>query len=291
LQGDERFAEYAALSVGQAGLKLLAAMALGAVLGPLGVIVGISIATFVTYVAAVLMLRPKLSVHANLPWLRQAATYLGVALPSTLALAVLLSSDILLVKHYFPTGAAGAYAAVAAIGRAIFWGSSGIAIVLFPKVAYRGAKGRSGIQLVVASLVLVALGGFSGVALLSVTSRWLLRAFAGAAYVSGAAYLPWYALGMVLLGAAGVLIATHQSRGKPGFLVILLPAAALEPIFIVAFHASLIQVVQVVDISMGLVAIGLAAWYLASERSRPSNIAVVPVTTGMTNLPQLQVNR
>jgi hypothetical protein len=144
-------------------------------------------------------------------------------------------------------------------------------------------------QLVAASLLLVGLGGLAGLSLLSFGSTLLLRAFSGSAYVAGAIYLPWYALGMMLLGAAAVLIATHQSRGRPGFLAILLPLAVLEPVLIVAFHQTPLQVVQVVDFSMGLVAAGLAAWYVIGERSERA-VAQVPIG-GLQTAPQLQVNR
>jgi len=291
LQGEERFANYAILLTGQAGLKLLAAVALGLVFGPLGVVAGICLASIIVYAIAVRMVRRKLSIHASVPWLRPAATYMAVVLPSTLALAVLLSSDILLVKHYFPARVAGEYAAVAAVGRAVFWGASGVAIVLFPKMSFRRAQGRSGVRLVAASLVLVVLGGVVGLAALSFTSAWLLGAFAGSSYTAGAIYLPWYAIGMILLGASAVLIATHQSHGRPGFLAILLPLAALEPLLIASYHQSLLQVVQVVDISMGLVAVALAGWYVLGERSEVAVNAVAAVPTTIQPTPVLQVNR
>ena len=291
LQGEERFADYAILSTGQAALKLLAAVAFGVVLGPFGVIAGISVATIIAYAVALRMVRRKLAIHVSLPWLRPAAKYLAVVVPSTLALAVLVSSDVLLVKHYFPTRTAGEYAAVAAIGRAIFWGASGVAIVLFPKVAFRTAQGRSGLQVVAASLVLVALGGVAALTVLSFTSTWLLGAFAGSLYVPGASYLPWYAVGMMLLGAVAVLIATHQSHGRPGFLAILLPLAALEPLLIASYHQSVLQVVQVMDISMGLVAVALTGWYLLGERAQRTVISVSPSAASIQAVPQMQVNR
>jgi O-antigen/teichoic acid export membrane protein len=275
-QGEQRFAAYSLLMTGQAGLKLIAAIALGVVFGSLGVIAGISLATIAIYALALRMLRRRLSIKANLPWWRPAARYLVVVLPSTLSLAVLLSADVLLVKHFFPTRAAGEYAAVAALGRAIFWGASGVAAVLFPKVIYRAAQGKSGAYLVGASLILISLGGLSGLALLSVGSTWLLTAFAGSAYVSGAGYLPWYALGMTLLGGVAVLIAAHQSHGRPGFLAVLVPLTVLEPVLLLTFHQSLVQVVQVLDISMALILVGLGGLYLMQERTRRfASIAVI----------------
>jgi O-antigen/teichoic acid export membrane protein len=213
------------------------------------------------------MLRRKVSSATQLSWWRPAATYLGVILPSMLALAVLLSADVLLVKHFFSERAAGQYAAVAALGRVIFWGGSGIALVLFPKVIYRRTQGQSGSHLVVGSLVLVALGGLFGFAVFSFAARWFLTAFAGAAYAGGAGYLPFYAVGMSLLAGIAVFVATHQSHGRPGFLAILVPTTVLEPALIVAFHQSLPQVVEMVDVSMTLVLTGLAAWYLVQNRA------------------------
>ena len=273
-QGEQRFLAFSVLSVGQAALKLLAALALGAAWGPFGIIAGISVAGAVVYVAALLMLKDKLSIRTSRPWLRSAAAYLTVALPSTLALAVLLSTDVLLVKHYFPTRVAGEYAAVAALGRAIFWGASAIAIVLFPKVVFHRARGKSGSNLVGISLLLVAVGGLVGLGLLTFGSRWLLTAFAGNAYAGGASYLPWYGIGMIMLGGASVLIATHQSRGRPGFLAVLVPLALLEPILLIAFHQNLTQVVLVVDVSMALVVAGLGALYVIQHNLQRPDAAL-----------------
>jgi O-antigen/teichoic acid export membrane protein len=267
-QGEQRFVAFSLLMVGQAGAKLLGAIALGLVFGPLGVIAGISLATLAMYVIALHLLRRRLAIRPNLSWWRPAAQYLLVVLPSTLALAVLLSADVLLVKHFFPTRAAGEYAAVAALGRAIFWGASGVAAVLFPKVVFSATQGRSGSHLVGASMVFVAIGGLAGLTLLSVGSRWLLTAFAGGAYAGAAGYLSWYALGMTMLGGIAVLIATHQSHGRRGFLAVLLPMTVIEPLMLMAFHQDLLQVVQVLDISMALILAALGILYLVEERAR-----------------------
>ena len=193
------------------------------------------------------------------------------------------------MKHYFPNQAAGEYSVVAALGRAVFWGASAIAIVLFPKITFRSAQGKSGLELVAASLVMVALGGVAGYVLLSLASVWLLSAFAGGGYSGGAGYLAWYTVGMVMLGGAAVLIATQQFRGRPAFLAVLLPLAIVEPVLIVLFHQTLMQVVQVVDVSMLLVLGGLAALYFAQQRSGSSMaLATFVASGGNTAVQQLR---
>jgi O-antigen/teichoic acid export membrane protein len=253
---------------GLAGTKLVGAVLLGLFFGPLGVIGGISLATVVIYLVALGLLRKRLAIRTNLSWRRQAARYLAMVLPSTLSVAVLLSADVLLVKHWFPSRAAGEYAAVAALGRAIFWGASAVAAVLFPKVVFRTTQGTSGSHLVGASLLLVAVGGLAGLTLLWITSSWLLTAFAGGAYAGAAGYLPWYALGMTMLGGVAVLVATFQSQGRPGFLAVLLPLTLVEPVLLISMHQSLTQVVLMLDASMAVILVGLGTFYVVEERRR-----------------------
>jgi hypothetical protein len=120
-----------------------------------------------------------------------------------------------------------------------------------------------------------------GLALLSLASSWLLNAFAGNAYAGAAGYLPWYAVGMTLLGGVAVLTAVHQSRGRPAFLVILIPLTIFEAMLIAAFHQSPLQVIQVVDISMALTLAGLIGLCIVEERTQqPVRIlhAVIPAS-------------
>lgn len=279
LQGRQRFVAFASLNVGQAGLKIAGAVGLGLLFGPVGIIAGISAASVVIYVTAFSLLRRNFQFKADVEWLRPAAKYVAVVLPSTLALAVLLSADVFLVKHYFSTRAAGEYSAVAALGRAIFWGASGVAMVMFPKMVFRRTMGSGSHQLLAVSLLLVAAGGLVGLTLLSLASNWLLTAFAGSAYVGAAGFLPWYAVGMTLLGGVAVLVAVHQSRGRAAFLFVLIPLTILESVLIAAFHQSPMQVIQVVDTAMALILFGLTAVLVVEERSRQPVAIPNPVAT------------
>jgi O-antigen/teichoic acid export membrane protein len=258
LQGQQRFLSFSSLNVGQASLKLVAAIALGLALGPVGVVLGLAVAATVSYGIIFWLVRRRLAIRFTQPWLRSALRYLGLILPSTLALSVLLSADVLLVKHFFSGRAAGEYSVVAALGRAIFWGAAGIAAVLFPKVIYRESQGGSGSRIVAVSVGLVAVGGVASLAPLGIVARPVLTVFAGSAYAAGSTILPLYAIAMTLLGAASVLIATHQSRAQAAFLAVLLPITFAEPVLIVAFHNSLMQVVWMVTLSMAALVTGLA---------------------------------
>jgi O-antigen/teichoic acid export membrane protein len=254
--------------VGQAALRLVAAVGFALLLGAVGVLVGVAVGNVLAYLFALGMVGRPLRPAAQLRESRDAFRSLAVILPSSVALAVLFGADVLLVKHFFNGGDAGRYAAVAALGRAIFWGASGITIVLFPKAALRASQGSSGVHLVLGSVGICLLGGLAGLAILSLGARVILTMFAGPAYVAASAYLPWYAIAMTLFGGASVLVANGQARGKTDFLAVLIPVTLLEPVLITAFHQTLSEVVLVLSISMAVLFVGLAALYIIQERTR-----------------------
>jgi O-antigen/teichoic acid export membrane protein len=221
------------------------------------------------YAVALATVYPSRAPHfaARAQW-RAGLRSLGVILPSSLALAVLLSSDVLLVKHFFSTADAGRYAAVAALGRIVFWGASGIGIVLFPKAVVHVTRGSNGSPLVMASLALCLLGGALVWATFSLASGFVLSMFAGGAYVAAGAYLPWYALAMTLFGGASVLVANGQARCNGDFLAVLIPVTVLDPVLILRFHQSPMQVVQMLSVSMAILFFGLTILYLVQQRVR-----------------------
>src|SRR5439155_12803522 len=146
---------------------------------------GLALAGLTSYAVVFWLLRRRLAIRYAQPWLGAASRYLAVILPSTLALSILLSADVLLVNHFFAGRTAGQYSAVAALGRAIFWGATGVSAVLFPKVIFNETQGRSGTGIVGASLSLVALGGVGGLIILVFASSSVLTAFAGPSYAAG----------------------------------------------------------------------------------------------------------
>jgi O-antigen/teichoic acid export membrane protein len=264
LQGRQRFFNLSSLLIGQATLRLIAAVGLALPFGLVGVFAGVAIGNILIYVAAVAAVHPSSFRRGRLAP-KQDVRSIAVILPSGVALAVLFSADVLLVKHFFGVDDAGRYAAVAALGRAIFWGASGIALVLFPKAVVHERRGSNGWLLVVASMALCLVGGVMGWSIFSLEPKLLLTTFAGSAYASASGYLPIYAVAMTLFGAASVLVATGQARGNAAILAVLLPVTILEPTLIITFHESLTQVVQVLSISMALLFVGLVLLFVLEE--------------------------
>jgi O-antigen/teichoic acid export membrane protein len=269
LQGHQHFSNFSLVLIGQAAFRLIAAFGFALAFGLLGALVGFAVGNILIYLLALKTVRGSTSPPrpTGSEW-RSVLRSLAIILPGSLALAVLLSADVLLVKHFFNAGDAGRYAAVAALGRAIFWGANGIGMVLFPKAVAHESQGRSSMHLVVASIVMCVLGGLVALGTFSLGSGVVLSVFAGPAYTSASGYLALYAVAMILFSAVSVLVVNGQATGKADFLVLLVPATIFEAALIIRFHQTPTQVVQVLTGCMAALLIGLTILYLLQERRR-----------------------
>jgi O-antigen/teichoic acid export membrane protein len=268
LQGEQRFRSWSSLVAGLAAAKFVGAGALVVPFGTRGVLLGISTASALTYVTARFLVRDRMRQIAGKPQLTHTPKLLPLMLAASLAIALLMSSDVILVKHLFRPRLAGEYAAVAALSRSIFWGMGGITGVLFPKVAARHARDHGTSELIAASLGLAALGSLASMVVFSAGGTLLLATFAGRGYTAGSAYLGWYALGMALLGAAAVLISAQQSLARMSLLWVLVPGTLLKPCLILLFHRNLLMVVQASDLAIAALLVALTLLYVAEERAR-----------------------
>ena len=73
----------------------------------------------------------------------------------SIAFAVILNADVLLVKHYFSDLQAANYSAVALIGRTLFFATAPVSVVLLPHVIRRYSSGQSIIGSLLVSVSLI----------------------------------------------------------------------------------------------------------------------------------------
>ena len=167
---------------------------------------------------------------------------------------VINNSDVLLVKHFFPAAEAGQYAALALIGRIVFFATWSVVTVLLPSVAQRQHQGQPHRHLLWLSLALV-LGAslvVSGGAFFF--NQLIVNMLFGPAYLSVAPLLWMYALATTLFAAANVFITYRLSLGQHVGSWLALAAGVLQVIGIIFFHRSLQEVVVVqIVIMTGLV--------------------------------------
>ena len=180
------------------------------------------------------------------------------------------NSDIFVAKAFLEPSEAGIYAAVALVGRAVFFLAWSVATVVFPVVARRHASGGDSTTVLRGGLLaVVAIGCACSVGALLLGGP-VLAVVLGPTYGHLSGALAAYA-GMTTLFAVGNLVASFrlsQSRVLESWL--LLGASGLQLVLLLRWHADLTQLIAVQYVAMATLLLALGALAVAG-RSWPSN--------------------
>lgn len=266
LQGEQRWGAWSGLSIAVAASRV-GFVGVGVLLfGVVGVLLGITVAAVAVYVLALAMVWRRLRRgRSRISW-RPHRSFLIVAVASTVMIASLAGSDVLLVEHLFSSRQGGQFSSVTVTSRALFFAMGSVTTVLFPKVAARHANSRRTTSVVAASVGIALIGGLGGLAAFSLGSDVILRSFSGPAYLAGSSYIGWYALGMPVLAAVVMLSNSLQSLADLRLLWVLGAGTLLKPLLIIFFHQSLLMVSVVSDVSIFVVLLSLVVTYMIQER-------------------------
>jgi hypothetical protein len=169
---------------------------------------------------------------------------------------VINNCDIVVVKHFFPSEAAGVYAAVAMVGRVVFAFSWAVVSSMFPIVAETSSrKQREDYGVLGTSLLLVMGICLTFVVGLSLAPgqiwTWLFgSAFAAAGGASFSYLLVLYAISTGIYALSVVIIAYEMSRkiANTGWVQLLVSGALIAGIYL--FHSSLTRVIWVQVVTM-----------------------------------------
>lgn len=188
---------------------------------------------------------------------------LTFALPVLLvetSLILINNSDVLLVKRFFDSVTAGHYAALALIGRIVFFGTWSVVITMFPLVAQKAHRGEPHRQLLWMGLGMVFTVSVIIVATTALLPTFIIRLLFGPEYLMIAPLLWLYAVATALFALANVLINYHLALGNRTGAFFALGAGILQVIALLLFHATLAQVVILQIYLMGALLLLLLVW-------------------------------
>ncbi len=171
----------------------------------------------------------------------------GIA-ASSIAIAILSTVDVVLVRHYFTNEQSGLYGAVALVGKTLFFAVSFLPMVLLPKASAAAARGTSKQLLVAAGAVVLSVSG-GALVIFYIAPVGMLNLVAGHGYASAAVYLFPYGVGMAALGAANGFAAYRMGLNDFSYVRYAVTLCLLECVAIVAIHQYLGQVIAIVVIA------------------------------------------
>ena len=268
LQGQQRFGRLAATYQAEMGTRLLCGIggvALGG--GVNGAVLGLALSFAASWALARWgYLRPSHPAALTPTQLRAIRQFAGPAATALLGGVIISNSDIFIVKHFFAAVPAGHYAALALIGRVVFFAGATVVTVLFPLVAQRHASGVAHQNLLI--LALAGVGGISGaiVVLTVLLPTTIVQVLFGPAYLAIVPLLWLYALATMLYALANVIVNYRLATGDAAGSNWMLLAGGAQVVALWYWHADLLQVVQVQVLLMGMLLLVLLGGLLYPVR-------------------------
>lgn len=184
----------------------------------------------------------------------------------------LFSADTVFVKIWFPDQTAF-YGSAGTLSRGLIWLVGPLAAVMFPKVVHSTARAEKSNLLTVTlgATALLAAGGVGGLWLLG---PWVVKLVYTPEYVAPTStILLWYAAAMVPLALANVLVNHLLARADFRIVPWLVGLALGYVLALLRFHASPVQVLQVLGVAC-MVLFAICAWFTY----RPSPARQAPTT-------------
>lgn len=158
--------------------------------------------------------------------------------------AVLLNSDVVIVKNRFSPAEAGLYAAVATLGKTALWLPAAVTALLLPKVVDRHARKQPATGLVRQSLWVTGLLCGALNAAFFLFPEPIVRAFFGAGYLASARLLGPYGLAMTVYSLVNVWLFYYIAAQDRWYAWALMVGAAVQGALLFVLPHTLAAVVS-----------------------------------------------
>lgn len=192
----------------------------------------------------------------------QIFVYAGPATLAIMALTFFVTTDIIMVKHFFNPTQAGIYAGLSLVGRVIFFLTAPISTVMFPLIVQKKAKNEAYHNIFMLSLLLVFLPS-----LLMTIFYFFFPVFTISFFLKNKSYLAI----APILGSFGIFVTLYSllsvltnfflSVKKTTVVFPLIFSAFLQAVLLWIFHTTFSQVVTVSTICISLPVFILLIYY------------------------------
>jgi O-antigen/teichoic acid export membrane protein len=192
--------------------------------------------------------------------------YTMPVLIASICFYILISFDLVLVKHFFNELVAGQYSAAATMGKIVIFIPGAVGLVMFPKVAEYHKKNLDSIHILKRSLfiTLILCGGVTICYFLF--PNFLIRVMFGKIYENSAYLIKFFGVAMTFFALNNILIMYNLSIEKFKFIFPTIFFTILQIILIYFFHGSLLHVILILLLdSIVLFGMNLISTFLSNS--------------------------
>ncbi|MDD5650704.1 MAG: oligosaccharide flippase family protein [Candidatus Nanoarchaeia archaeon] len=205
---------------------------------------------------------------------KQVYKYSWPVLITFLALTLIFSLDILLVKHFFDPIQAGYYAALSLIGKIVYFTSFPVIQVMFPMVSEANIKKQHKKELIgllfkamlIIFLICLGITGFY-----FIFPNFMVNLLFGADYSSIIPLIGYFGIFMSLFSLVYLFAFYNLSLNQKGFIPLLVLTNILEIIVIYLFHNTILQIITSLSMLTFLLLISLVIYTFYKHGKTISN--------------------
>ena len=184
----------------------------------------------------------------------------------TISLTSLITTDVVLVKHFFDAHLAGIYASISTLGKIIVYGTTPIAAVMFPIISKRHAANKRSVKvLLLSSLLTFAIAG-SVLVLYYFFSYQAVNILFGGRFIEATQYLFIFGFFSLFYVLDYLLIYFYLSVDKIAASYLVPVGAILQALAIILWHNSLLSVIYASIFSLGILFVLLIIYGIFSYR-------------------------
>mgnify|MGYP001613048699 FL=1 len=240
-QGMKRFRAFGISYLSEGITKVAISIALIMAIGVYGAIIGYTMSFFISLGVSFLLIK---DIFKDKEKNFKAEGIYGYSLPVLITLTgitLLYSLDLILIKRFFPADIAGKYAAIALLGKAIFFATNPISMAAFPFMSeHYDTKNKVGSPLMKA-LISVALIGGIALTIYALFPSTIVKLFFGQEYMPFVQFLVYPGAAMFLLSISNMFAFYNLSNNNYKANYIILLAIFIQIILISMFHATIMQ--------------------------------------------------
>lgn len=195
--------------------------------------------------------------------IRKIVVYIIPASLAIIGLTLFTSTDVLLVKHFFPPTQAGLYAGISIAGKVIFYFTGTIPMVMFPLLIKRYKKGENIDKLLFLSLSLVCIPSLGITLVYEVFPHVIVSIFLGKTiYQSIAGYLGLYGLFITVYSMINIMTLFFLSLQKNIPIYVTLFGSISQIVLLSLFHSTFSQVIGISSILALFILVLLLLYYV-----------------------------
>lgn len=271
LQGWQLFGWYAFVGALGTLLKLFAGAGAAWVgWGVAGVLGAFFLSYLVQYLLSlrpILRLGPSPAIKERFDW-RSPLVYSLPVFLTMLGLTLFMTTDMIIVKRFFPPYEAGIYSALSLLGKTVLWISTSIVQVMFALVAEKKAAKKDDSGYFLASLFLVGVFCLLVSTVFSIFPKQVVWLSFGPRYLDAGSYLAFYCLFITLYSLINVFANYFLSCGKVVAASLVLVGALIQLGLLGIFHHSFMEVISVSSLICLVLLLVMIGAYLFSGRMR-----------------------